>query len=108
MTDTAYQGWARLELMGHRSRVGQVREVELYGGKLLRIDIPVAGGTEFVTKFYGASAIYCMTPIAEDVAKDYAERTHDPRPVKPMGYRIEQHSADMSDDSFDAEGEDFT
>lgn len=93
----AYEGWARLELMGHRSRVGQVREVELYGGKLLRIDIPIAGGAEFVTEFYGASAIYCMTPIAADVAKDYAERTADPRPVKPMGYRLEDHRPQADD-----------
>lgn len=92
----AYHGWARLELMGHRVRIGQVREVEQYGGKLLRIDIPV--GSEFVTEFYGASAIYCMSPISEDIAKDYAECAGDHRPVKPMDYRIEDkrpvHDAD--------------
>ena len=34
-----YEGWAILECMGHRERPGYVKEVELAGGKLLRIDI---------------------------------------------------------------------
>ncbi len=27
MTEMAYEGWARVELMGHRTRVSRVREV---------------------------------------------------------------------------------
>ena len=82
---TAYEGWAMLELMGHRQRVGRVQEVEMFGGKLLRIDIPTEGGD--VTEFYGCSSIYAMRPIAEDVARDAAKRYGDPRPVKPVEYR---------------------
>ena len=29
--------WAKVELMGHRTRVGKVSEVEMFGGKLMRI-----------------------------------------------------------------------
>jgi len=87
MAEVAYEGWARLELMGHRQRVGFVREVEMYGGKMLRIDLPVEGSTD-VTEFYGVTSIYARTPISEAIARDVAKRYGDPRPVQPMDYRI--------------------
>ena len=81
---TAYAGWALLELMGHRQRVGRVSEVEAYGGKLLRIDIPVGEGAEDITEFYGVTSVYALRPLAEDVAR----RQYDDRPVAPVGYRL--------------------
>ena len=87
---TAYEGWAMLELMGHRQRVGRVQEVEMYGGKMLRIDIPIEGGD--ITEFYGCTSIYALRPIAEDVARDAARRHGDPRPVRPVEYRLEDRS----------------
>jgi hypothetical protein len=103
---TAYEGWAMLELMGHRQRVGFVREVEMYGGKMLRIDIPTEGGD--VTEFYGGSSVYSMRPIAEDVARDAARRYGDPRPVRPVEYRLEdrtngRHTEHDDDNEYDAE-----
>jgi hypothetical protein len=100
MSATAYQGWAMLELMGHRQRVGQVSEVEMYGGKMLRIDILVAVDgkpDEFITEFYGCSSVYALTPISEQVARDHAKRRGDIRPVQPVSYRIEDHSHDGDD-----------
>ena len=100
---TAYQGWAMLELMGHRTRIGHVSEVEMYGGRMLRIDIPAEGGD--VTEFYGGSSIYALRPIAEDVARDAAKRYGDPRPVRPVDYRLEDRSgmrADTGCDDYDA------
>lgn len=35
-----FEGWAILELMGHRRLAGYVREVELAGAGLLRLDVP--------------------------------------------------------------------
>lgn len=90
----AYEGWALLELMGHRQRVGRVSEAEIYGGKLLRIDIPVGDTAEVVTEFYGCSSIYGLRPLSEEIAKDYARRNGDPRPVRPVEYRIERKTAD--------------
>ena len=102
MTELAYQGFALLELMGHRQRIGRVSEVEMYGGKLLRIDVivpgsfsttPMAqtdtpargvdGGTpdreakevHFVTEFYNAGSIYGLTPLEEEIARAMAART---------------------------------
>jgi hypothetical protein len=82
---TAYEGWAMLEVMGHRKRVGRVQEVEMYGGKMLRIDIPLEGGD--VTEFYSCASIYALRPLSEEVARDAAKRHADPRPVRPVDYR---------------------
>ena len=103
MTELAYQGFALLELMGHRQRIGRVSEVEMYGGKLLRIDVIVPGSfsatpmaqtdtpdTHFVTEFYNAGSIYGLTPLEEEVARAMAARNYDTRPVRPTGWRPEQ------------------
>ena len=94
MSGATYEGWAILELMGHRERPGYVKEVEIAGGKMLRIDIPVqkddAGQDVTVTEFYSSGAIYCMTPCSEELARSRVTPYNDPRPVRPMDYREHQ------------------
>ena len=85
MAEVAYEGWALLELMGHRQRPGYVRKVEMAGGKMLRIDIPTPGGD--VTEFYGVQAVYALRPCAEDIVRAEITRWSDPRPVRPVTYR---------------------
>lgn len=97
----AYEGWAMLELMGHRQRVGRVSEAEMFGGKLLRIDIPTKDGD--VTEFYGCSSVYALRPISEEVARDYADRYADPRPVRPVDYRVTDQRRGAHDDDGDGE-----
>jgi hypothetical protein len=101
-----YSGWALVEQMGFRKTVGRVREVEQYGTKMLRLDVPVfADGKvteEYVTRFCGGPSLYQVTPLSEEVAIDAARRQGDPRPVKPTQYQIEDQSDDQSDDDFDA------
>lgn len=81
MSETAtYEGWAILELMGHRRLAGQVSEVEIAGSKMLRIETP---GPNPVTQFYSSAAIYCLTPTTEEVARAIAE-TNRPTPVSPF------------------------
>lgn len=95
MTDAAHQpaefeGWAILELMGHRKRPGWVKEVELAGTKMLRVDIPVDGAEagETVTEFYGGPAVYCLRPASKEVVLHAAGRYGaDPRPVRPVEFR---------------------
>jgi len=60
--------WAVIEIFGHRRHAGAVAEVEKFGSKLLRIDIPKTGedGTAdytygFESHFYGGAAIFSMT-----------------------------------------------
>ncbi len=102
MSEDSYEGWAKLELMGHRTRVGRVKEVEMYGGKMLRIDIPTAG--DDITEYYGAASVYSLMPITEELGRDYAARYGDPRPVRPVGYRIESAVEDdgerLSEETF--------
>ncbi len=83
MSDTAFEGWAILELMGHRQRPGYVKEVEIAGGKMLRIDIPAPDGD--VTEFYGAASLYCLRPVSEDIARDQARGARS-RPTRPLEY----------------------
>lgn len=94
-------GWVLLELMGHRQRIGRAREEEVAGAMLLRIDIPTDDDDEYVTEYYGASAIYALRPISEEVARDHYAKS-DPRPVRPAPYRpatqIEDHQDDYADE----------
>lgn len=78
---TAYEGWAVLELMGHRRLAGYVREVAQYGTAMCRLDVPVEGG-ESITQFYPGTSIYCLSPVTENVARAVAARNK-PAPVSP-------------------------
>lgn len=88
--EQAFEGWAILELMGHRVRGGYVKDVEMFGGKLLRIDIPVGEKPdEMVTEFYGCSSVYALRPCSEQMVRDHVKRAYggDPRPVRAVEYR---------------------
>jgi hypothetical protein len=81
MTDQAqpFEGWAIVELMGHRRLAGHVGEQEIAGSAFLRLDVPAATG-EGVTQFYSPSAVYCITPTTEDIARKVAAK-YVPAPV---------------------------
>lgn len=79
---TTYEGWAIVELMGHRTFGGMVSEVEMYGGRLLRLDVFDDEGEEpAMTQYYGSSAIYCITPADESLARQVGRGS---RPGKPQ------------------------
>jgi hypothetical protein len=80
MSDERFEGWVILELMGHRRLGGYVREQELAGAAFLRLDIPAVDGQPAATQFYGASAVYCITPTTEEVATLCGRRNR-PQPV---------------------------
>lgn len=74
-----FEGWALLELMGHRKLAGYVKPATIAGAGVIRIDVP--GENEAVaTQFYSPSSLYCLTPIAEDLARKLAKR-YEPAPV---------------------------
>ncbi|CAN7297505.1 hypothetical protein LJR221_001459 [Agrobacterium tumefaciens] len=99
-----FSGWAIVELMGHRTRPGRVKEVELAGSKMLQVDIPISED-DFVTEFYGAPALYSIRPCTEEIARTKAGYSfHDPRPVRPVDYRPETaitHESSSQDDDDD-------
>jgi hypothetical protein len=104
----AYQGWARVELMGHRVRFGQVREVEQYGAKMLRVDVPnPAEPSEPLTEFYNGPAIYAVTPMSEQMCRDKIG-DRDIRPPSPLQYqRLPAPAAHDAGDRDDEGEEDF-
>lgn len=78
-----FREWAILELMGHRKMVGWITEQQIGGASFIRIDIPKGGGPLFdtdATQFYSPSAVYCITPTTEEVARKVAS-TCQTRPV---------------------------
>lgn len=105
-TEKPFEGWAILELMGHRTRPGYVKEVEMAGGKMMRIDIHISEEV-CVTEFYGCSAIYSLRPATEEVVRDAAKNSYgaDPRPVRPAAYRertqIERRDHNTSNDDYE-------
>lgn len=76
----AYEGWAILELMGHRRLAGYVSEAAQYGTAMIRIDVPADAGQTLASQFYGGSSIYCLTPTTEDIARRVAASNR-PAPV---------------------------
>ncbi|TFF20789.1 hypothetical protein E3C22_18030 [Jiella endophytica] len=102
-TASAFEGWAILELMGHRVRPGFVKEVEIAASKMLRVDIPVGeAGEEYVTEYYGGGAVYSLRPTTEEIARRSARERYgaDPRPVRPVDYRpaITSEDEEVDDD----------
>ena len=61
--------WAIVELFGHTQIAGRISEQEIAGSMFLRIDVPDTEETKGFTRFLGASAIYSITPIAEEVVR---------------------------------------
>lgn len=80
----AYEGWAILELMGHRRLAGRVSAATLGGSAVIRLDKPQGDG--FTTQFYSGSALYCLTPTTEEIARKVAASCA-PAPVSPWELR---------------------
>lgn len=66
--------WAIVELMGHKVVAGYVTEETHYGAPLCRIDVPETSAHPKFTQFYGGSALYCITPVSEEVARLTADK----------------------------------
>ncbi len=69
-----FKEWALVELFGHQKIVGMVSETTLFGGALLRVDVPPFDGKPAFTRFYNPKAIYSLNPISEEVARGMMER----------------------------------
>jgi hypothetical protein len=74
--------WAIVEIMGYHRCAGRIFEVERFGAKLLRVDIPTDDGG-WATEFFGGSAIYRLRRCSEEIARSTAKGLGDPRPSPP-------------------------
>lgn len=97
--------WMVVELMGHVKLAGKVCEVEMFGGKMGRIDIPDIEGDGFTTQFFGGQSVYRLTPVTEAVARQVA-RGNRPAPVNPWDYPKQlparpQSGMDLFDEAVD-------
>lgn len=86
-TAPAFESWAVLEILGHRTRPGFVREVELAGAKMLRVDVPTVDGE--ITEFYSMASVYSLRPCSEEIARREAQEGYSRlrKPVRPVDYR---------------------
>lgn len=75
-----FDQWAIVEIMGRQVIAGRVTEQTIGGTSFIRVDVPEVNGNPAFTRFYGAGAIYAMTPCSEDVAK-LALKRFQPEPV---------------------------
>lgn len=69
-TKTAFEEWCLVELFGHQKIVGKVSEASMGGGAFLRVDVPAFDGSPAFTRFYGPGAIYSISPVSEQIARD--------------------------------------
>jgi hypothetical protein len=79
-SESGFEGWAILELMGHRRLGGRISEATIAGGAFLRIDIPHPNETGIFTasQFYAPGAVYAITPTTEEIACAIACGAPDP------------------------------
>lgn len=67
------EGWALVEIMGHKRYAGRVSEENVIGVPMLRIDVPAIRELPPFTKYFAAGAIYGITPCSETEATMLAE-----------------------------------
>lgn len=68
--------WGKVDLLGHLTLAGRVSEVEMFGGKLGRVDVP--RGDTFESRFFGANSVYLISVVTEAVARELAKRVLPP------------------------------
>lgn len=108
-TETDGWDWAVVEIFGHRSHAGRIREEERFGSKMLRIDVPkltplapAADATAddasrfdltWTTHYYGGSSIFGLT-LTDEVSvmrankpyeSPYRARLPAPETLEPAG-----------------------
>ena len=68
-----FDSWAIVEIFGHAKFAGRVTEQAIGGASFVRVDVPETGKSPAFTKLFGASAIYSITPVTEELARKAVE-----------------------------------
>ena len=68
--EVGFEGWAILELMGHRRLGGRVSEAMVAGSAFIRIDVPHPNDSTLfrATHFYSPAAVHSITPTTGEIA----------------------------------------
>jgi len=72
--ENGFSTFAILELLGHRQRIGHVCEVQIAGTSYLRSLIFNSEGELCDPQFYANASVYCITPMPEEMARQYVSR----------------------------------
>ena len=64
-----FDQWAIVEIFGHQRIAGRVCEELLAGKAFLRVDVPAVGGDQAFTRYYGAAAVYSLTPTTQEISR---------------------------------------
>jgi hypothetical protein len=96
-----------VDLYGHSRIAGRVTEQAVAGGAFLRVDVPEVEGQQGFTKFYGANAVYAITPVSEEVMLA-AVRGLRVVPISPyeLNIPVRKSLADRTDDINDDDSDD--
>jgi hypothetical protein len=84
MTDT-FENHCIVELFGHQKIVGKVTEQTIGGQAFVRVDVPPTKRHPAFTRLFGSGAIYSITPVSEEIARQAAEQVY----VEPVTVYIE-------------------
>lgn len=71
-----FDAWAIVEVFGHSKFAGRVTEQAIGGASFVRVDVPQVDSSPAFTKLFGASAIYSITPVTEDLARKAVKACH--------------------------------
>jgi hypothetical protein len=109
----AFEGWAIVELMGHRRLAGMVTEAQIAGHAFIRLDVPAPtigigddpedGVRTDATQFYSPAAVYCITPTSLETALKVAAMA---RPAPATRWELDpaaQHRGPWPADDFSGE-----
>ncbi len=94
--------WAIVELFGHNKIAGEVSEETIGGAAFIRVDVPSLDDLKGYTKFYNGSAIYAISPCAEEIARAHVAY-HRPRPISIYeleGRLLSQRATVAEDEEF--------
>ena len=71
-----FDSWAIVEVFGHAKFAGRVTEHAIGGASFVRVDVPAVDNSPAFTKLFGASAIYSITPVTEELARQAVKACH--------------------------------
>ena len=108
MADPTFECFALIEIFGHTRIAGKVTEQVIAGTGFIRVDVPELPPTKYhdepvkpITKFYGPSAIYSITPVDEATCVAAAQALR----VAPVSMYIAMPMLEKDDDD-DEDGDD--
>lgn len=82
-SESKFESWCIVEVMGHKRLAGFVTEQALGGASFIRVDVPECEGAPAFTQLLGGASIYCITPCTEEVARR-AVKAFRARPVEHL------------------------